>query len=213
MKTKSGILVLLAGCLVLLVVQPCVAQAPDPVHGPFSPSPSYGPHPTGPSYGPFVPYVPPRTNPPATHGTGAQTSPAALANKPFSGYEPQKPFSGYRPSPAISPYMNLYTFNPDQFLPNYNRFVQPLVQQNAMDRQFRLDNQRSVGADRDFSGQIGYLNAATRYQDAAIGYLDEKVETTDSVLGIKPRIQSPEVPLNMHRPGYYMNHHSYFGTR
>ncbi len=70
--------------------------------------------------------LPPRNQIP-TIGTGAMRAPSVLD---------QKPFTGYSPGPAVSPYMNLYLGNNGAgIVNNYYSVVQPMLQQQNMNRQ------------------------------------------------------------------------------
>jgi hypothetical protein len=87
-----------------------------------------------------------------TFQANSPAAPAALAEKPFSGYSP---------TPALSPYMNLYRRdNNFGTVNNYYSLVRPMLEQRAYNQRLQYE--------------IGSLERATRSQSQAIQQLDQR---------------------------------------
>lgn len=88
-----------------------------------------------------------------TIGTGAMRAPYVLD---------QKPFTGYSPGPVVSPYMNLYLGNNGAgIVNNYYSVVQPMLQQQNMNRQTEQSLRELRIQNRLQQSQLQQLNRQT----------------------------------------------------
>jgi hypothetical protein len=91
---------------------------------------------------------------PASIGTGVAPVPAAVD---------EKPFTGYTPPPVYSPYMNLYRTDNDRGrINNYYSLVRPVVEQQQTNRQTQTSLQSLQSTTRTQGTQLQQLNQRTQ---------------------------------------------------